>query len=67
MKMQEKALVTTPELLKPGTLLVYDYRVVHAGGANASDARRALGYAMFVRDDAPSDTWNFPMDESIFA
>lgn len=67
MKMQEKALVTTPELLKPGSLLVYDYRVVHAGSANTSDARRALGYAMFVRDDAPSDTWNFPSDESIFA
>lgn len=66
-KMQEKALVTTPELLKPGSLLVYDYRVVHAGSANTSDARRALGYAMFVRDDAPSDTWNFPSDESIFA
>jgi hypothetical protein len=38
---------------------LYDYRVMHAGGANASAAPRPLAYVMRSRAGL-EDTWNFP-------
>ena len=45
--------------LARGSVLLYDYRVMHAGGANASAAPRPLAYVMRSRAGL-EDTWNFP-------
>ena len=45
--------------LARGSVLLYDYRVMHAGGANASAAPRPLAYVMRSRVGL-EDTWNFP-------
>ena len=45
--------------LARGSVLLYDYRVMHAGGANASAAPRPLAYVMRARAGL-EDTWNFP-------
>jgi predicted nicotinamide N-methyase len=52
------AVEVTPEL-KKGALLLYDYRVMHRGGANATDAQRPVAYVMKSRPGL-TDTWNFP-------
>ncbi|CAL53283.1 Nicotinamide N-methyltransferase-like [Ostreococcus tauri] len=54
-----------PELRVPGSLLVYDYRVMHRGGANASTRRRPLAYVMYG-SSGTRDSWNFPLDDSIW-
>jgi hypothetical protein len=38
---------------------LYDYRVMHRGGANATDAQRPVAYVMKSRPGL-TDTWNFP-------
>ena len=50
--------------LARGSVLLYDYRVMHAGGANASGVPRPLVYVMRSRVGL-EDTWNFP-DTSIW-
>ena len=45
--------------LARGSVLLYDYRVMHAGGANVSAAPRPLAYVMRARAGL-EDTWNFP-------
>jgi len=63
-KAQAAAPRVQPELMTPGSLLVYDYRVMHRGSANDSAKRRPLAYVMYGVD-ATKDNWNFP-DESIW-
>ena len=63
-KAQAAAPRVQPELMTPGSILVYDYRVMHRGGANQSAKRRPLAYVMYGLD-ATKDDWNFP-DESIW-
>lgn len=63
-KAQAAAPRVQPELMTPGSLLVYDYRVMHRGSANDSAKRRPLAYVMYGVD-ATKDKWNFP-DESIW-
>ena len=51
-----------PEVAPPlgmGSVLVYDYRVMHAGGANASETCRPVCYVTRSRRGV-EDTWNFP-------
>ena len=64
-KAQALAPRTQPELLFPGSVLIYDYRVMHKGGANDSARRRSLAYVMFCSRRA-RDSWNFPLDDSIW-
>ena len=61
---REAAEEVAPELAR-GALLVYDYRTMHAGGANESDdERRPVAYVMRSRRGL-EDTWNFP-EESVW-
>ena len=62
-KLREDAEEIAPELAR-GSLLMYDYAVVHAGGGNGGDADRPLAYVMHSRAGV-EDTWNFP-DESVW-
>jgi ectoine hydroxylase-related dioxygenase (phytanoyl-CoA dioxygenase family) len=64
-KAHDSAPRTQPELLLPGSVLIYDYRVMHKGGANDSMRRRSLAYVMFCSRSA-RDSWNFPLDDSIW-
>ena len=50
-------IVTTT--LKKGSLLLYDYRVMHCGGANRTGEIRPIAYVMRSRRGL-EDTWNFP-------
>jgi len=54
-----------PEMPTPGSLLLYDYRVMHKGGANHSRKRRPLAYVMYGAKDA-ADSWNFPHNDSVW-
>lgn len=54
----EAAEEVAPALAR-GSVLLYDYRVMHAGGANASAAPRPLAYVMRASAGL-EDTWNFP-------
>ena len=60
---QEGAEDVVPELRR-GSVLMYDYRVFHRGGANLTGKRRPVAYVMYARDGT-EDTWNFP-DESVW-
>ena len=53
-----------PEIHTPGSLLLYDYRVMHKGGANNSRKRRPLAYIMYGANKA--DSWNFPRNDSLW-
>ena len=55
-----------PHILKAGSMLVYDYRVMHRGGANDSKTRRALAYVMYCSRET-RDSWNFPLNASVWA
>ena len=55
-----------PHILKAGSMLVYDYRVMHRGGANESKTRRALAYVMYCSRET-RDSWNFPLNASVWA
>ena len=54
----EMAPIVTPTL-KKGSLLLYDYRVMHCGGANRTGEIRPIAYVMRSRRGL-EDTWNFP-------
>lgn len=64
---QAAAEEVVPELPR-GALLMYDYRVMHRGGRNASaDAgacgvSRPVAYIMRSRRGLEGDTWNFPSE-----
>ena len=60
---REGAEDVVPELRR-GSVLMYDYRVFHRGGANLTGKRRPVAYVMYARDGT-EDTWNFP-DESVW-
>ena len=60
---REGAEDVVPELRR-GSVLMYDYRVFHRGGANLTGKRRPMAYVMYARDGT-EDTWNFP-DESVW-
>jgi len=63
-RQQDAAPRSMPELTL-GSLLVYDYRVMHRGGANNSSKRRPLAYVMFGAENV-RDRWNFPPDDSLW-
>ena len=46
-------------LLRKGQLLLYDYRLVHAGMPNSSDSTRPIGYVTYAPPGG-RDTHNFP-------
>ena len=65
-KSQDAAPRYQPHVLKAGSMLVYDYRVMHRGGANESTTRRALAYIMYC-SQSTRDSWNFPLNASVWA
>lgn len=61
---QDLAEEVAPELAR-GSLLMYDYRVMHGGGRNLGKGkdgvRRPVAYVMHSRKGL-KDTWNFPAE-----
>lgn len=49
--------------LDPGELLLFDYRLMHRGRANATADPRHVGYVVYATRPGISDLHNFPQDE----
>ena len=52
--------------LEPGELLLFDYRVMHRGRANATAESRPVIYVVYAARPGISDAHNFPNDEWLY-